>query len=124
MFKQAVNEAIPKLSAAITLYGYRIAHHPGATKQECQLQCVLKAPSLSRKALLECSGVSNLLVRDYLEKGKGSEDTTVLPRFWMVTAQRSPASLDVSRQSIGSREPPRHSESLAGIVGLACGHGC
>ena len=87
MFKQAVNEAIPKLSAAITLYGYRIAHHPGATKQECQLQCVLKAPSISRKALLECSGASNLLVRDYLEKGKGSEDTTVLPRFWMVTAQ-------------------------------------
>ena len=45
----------------------------------------LKAPSVSRK-ILEASGLSGLLVRDYMEKGRGSKDTTVLPRFWMVNA--------------------------------------
>ena len=73
-FKQAILEAVPQLNTSITLYGYRISHHPGATKQECQLQCVLKAPSVSRKILLEASGLSGLLVRDYMEKGRGSED--------------------------------------------------
>ena len=34
-FKQAIVEVVPNLNAPITLYGYRISHHPGATKQEC-----------------------------------------------------------------------------------------
>ena len=105
-FKQAIVEVVPNLNAPITLYGYRISHHPGATKQECQLQCVLKAPSVSRKILLEASGLSGLLVRDYMEKGRGSKDTTVLPRFWLVNAN------DLHKMRIAVRGTP----GFAGII--------
>ena len=66
-------------------------------------KCVLKAPSISRKSLLESSGVSNLLVRDYLEKGKGSEDTTVLPRFWAVRGPPGFAGIIVTRRGLAVR---------------------
>ena len=92
MFKQAVNEALPNPNAAITLYGYRTSHHPGATKQECQLQCVLKAPSVSRKSLLEVSGLS---MRTYRAAGVHT---------WVVTAQELPKAsrftLEINRELV------------------------
>ena len=81
-FRQLVQQVAPHIDTGFVLYGYRLSNHPGATKQEAQMQCVLKAPLLGRKALLESSGTTELLVRDYMDKGKGTDDTTVLPRFW------------------------------------------
>ena len=87
MFKTMLHEVMPSMQATVTLYGYRVSHHPGASKQEAQLQCVLKAPFVARKQLLEASGSTSLLIRDYLEKGKEAGDTTVLPRFWPISTQ-------------------------------------
>ena len=87
MFKSMLHEALPTMQATVTLYGYRVSHHPGASKQEAQLQCVLKAPFVARKQLLEASGATCLLIRDYLEKGKEAGDTTILPRFWPISSQ-------------------------------------
>lgn len=80
-FKSLVQQIAPQIDTSFVLYGYRTAAHPGASKQDFQMQCVLKAPALSRKALIESSGATELLARDYMEKGKGSEDTTVLRAF-------------------------------------------
>ena len=65
----------------------------------------LKAPSVSRK-ILEASGLSGLLVRDYMEKGRGSKDTTVLPRFWLVNAN------DLHKMRIAVQGTP----GFAGII--------
>ena len=70
------------------------------------MQCVLKAPLLGRKALLESSGLTELLVRDYMEKGKGTEDTTILPRFW------GPNPQELQKMRIAVNGTP----GLAGIV--------
>ena len=105
-FKDLIQEICGQLDSSVVIYGYRIAQHPGASKHDQQMQCVLKAPSLTRKALLEASGTTVLLVRDYMEKGKGPDDTTVLPRFWSVSPQ------ELQRMRIAVLGTP----GLAGIV--------
>ena len=87
MFKTMLHEVMPSMQATATLYGYRVSHHPGASKQEAQLQCVLKEPFVARKQLLEASGSTSLLIRDYLEKGKEAGNTTILPRLWPISTQ-------------------------------------
>ena len=89
-FRQLVQQVAPHIDTSLVLYGYRLSSHPGATKQETQMQCVLKAPLLGRKSLLESSGTTELLVRDYMDKGK--ERT---PRFSPVSGVRTPRNCSV-----------------------------
>ena len=84
-FKNLLSQIVPKLDNSAVLFGYRVAHHPGGEKQDPLLQCILKAPHAVRTPLIEASGFTPLLTRDFLEKGRNSEDTTVLPRFWPPT---------------------------------------
>ena len=105
-FRHLVQQVAPQIDTSFVLYGYRLSNHPGAAKQESQMQCVLKAPLLCRKALLEASGTTELLVRDYMEKGKSTDDTTILPRFWPASQQ------ELQRMRIAVHGTP----GLAGIV--------
>ena len=86
-FRQLISDLLPDIESATTFYGVRSSRHPGATKSDTQLQCTLKAPFSSRAAILEASGQTILLTRDFMDFGTGPEDTTILPRFWDVTSQ-------------------------------------
>lgn len=86
-FRQQIMTLHPILENALTFYGLRTSRHPGAAKQDQQLQCMLKAPYSARTSLLETSGQTALLTRDFIEHTKEPGDTTVLPRFWDVTQQ-------------------------------------
>lgn len=81
-FKTLLSDVVPKLDSSAVIFGYRVASHPGGSKQDPLLQCILKAPHAVRTPLIEASGFTPLLTRDFLEKGRNSEDTSVLPRFW------------------------------------------
>ena len=81
-FRDLVSKIVTTLDSAIVLYGFRSTTHPGASKGDTILQCIIKAPQALRVPLLESSGASILLVRDFLERGQASSDTTILPRFW------------------------------------------
>ena len=84
-FKALLSQIVPKLDNSAALFGDRVARHPGGAKQDPLLQRILKAPHAVRTPLIEASGFTHLLARDFLEKGRSSEDTTVLPRFWHPT---------------------------------------
>ena len=85
-FKQLLTAAIPALDTAATIYGVRATRHPASDKQDQQLQCMLKAPFTFRTQLLEMSGASSLFLRDFIDYAHEPSDTTILPRFWAVTA--------------------------------------
>ena len=105
-FKMLLGDVVPKLDSSAVIFGFRIAHHPGGTKQDPLLQCVLKAPHAVRTPLIEASGMTHLLTRDFLEKGRNSDDLTVLPRFWPPTI----ADLANTRKTVEG------TEGLAGLV--------
>ena len=105
--------AFRKLVGALTdavsdfiYYGFRLNHHPASGKDDIQLQCIVKIPQASRKPLLEASGRNVLFIRDYLERGQGSLDTSVLPKFWQ------PAPADLQHTLIETK----NTEGAAGIV--------
>ena len=105
--------AFRKLVGAITdavsdfiYYGFRLNHHPASGKDDIQLQCIVKIPQASRKPLLEASGRSVLFIRDYLERGQGSLDTSVLPKFWQ------PSNAELQHMLIEIK----NTEGAAGIV--------
>ena len=85
-FKQLLTAAIPALDTAATIYGVRTTRHPASDKQDQQLQCMLKAPFTFRSQLLEMSGATSLFLRDFIDYAHEPSDTTILPRFWEVTA--------------------------------------
>lgn len=105
-FKALLGQIVPKIDNSAALFGYRVAHHPGGAKQDPLLQCVLKAPHGVRTPLIEASGMTPLLTRDFLDKGRNSEDTTVLPRFWPPTI----AELSNIRKTVEG------TDGLAGLV--------
>ena len=84
-FRDLVSKNVAAIDSSVVLYGFRSTVHPGASKGDFILQCIIKAPQPLRVPLLEASGASILLVRDFLERGQSSADTTILPRFWMPT---------------------------------------
>lgn len=47
---------------------------------------MLKAPFTFRTQLLEISGQAALLTRDFIDHANEPDDTTILPRFWNVSA--------------------------------------
>ena len=102
-FRQLVSALLPDLESATTFYGVRTSRHPGATKAD---QCMLKAIFSARSAILEASGQTILLRRDFIDFGTGPEDTTILPRFWDVTGQ------DIADMRITTKGIP----GAAGIV--------
>ena len=105
-FKALLGEIVPNLDSSAAIFGFRVGHHPSGSKQEPLLQCILKAPHAVRTPLIEASGFSPLLTRDFLEKGKNSEDTSVLPRFWPPTMP----------ELANIRKTVEGTEGLAGLV--------
>lgn len=105
-FKTLLGQIAPKLDNSAVIFGYRVANHPSGAKQDPLLQCILKAPHAVRTPLIEASGFTPLLSRDFLEKGRNSEDTTVLPRFW------PPTLTELSNV----RKTVEGTEGLAGLV--------
>lgn len=81
-FKSALAEIDSALHDSAVLYGFRSIRAPGCTKPDQMLQMIAKVPFAQRTSLLEASGSNLLLIRDFLDKGKSSADTTILPRFW------------------------------------------
>lgn len=86
-FKHQLISLHPDLENTATFYGFRTSRHPGAGKMDLQLQCMVKVPYAARTNILETSGQTGLLMRDFIEHAKEPGDTTVLPRFWDVTPQ-------------------------------------
>ena len=105
-FKALLCEIVPNLDSSAVIFGFRVGHHPSGSKQDPLLQCILKAPHAIRTPLIEASGMSPLLTRDFLEKGRNSEDTSVLPRFW-------PPSVP---ELTNIRKTVEGTEGLAGLV--------
>ena len=85
--KQHLHQLLPIIANAATYYGLRTNKHPGAPKGEQQIQCIVKVPQSSRSAILELSGRTFLLTRDFLDHQQIPQDTTVLPKFWAATLQ-------------------------------------
>ena len=86
-FKSYIAKHCSTYKDQITLYGFRHNRHPSASKQDDQLQIILKAPKAARPQLLQTSGVDSVLIRDYLEKGITPLDVTVIPKFWPINAK-------------------------------------
>lgn len=98
-FKHLLTACHPDTDATATLYGIRVTKHPGGGKSDQQLQCMLKIPVAHRTPLLEASGQTALLTRDFIDHASDQTDTTVLPRFWPVT-QQDVADLRVTTKGI------------------------
>lgn len=105
-FRSMLQEIDQALTDAVTLYGFRTTRFPGGAKPDQMLQVIAKAPFAQRTKILEASGQTPLLARDFLERGKSSTDTTVLPRFWPPTLQEH------QRMKIAIQDV----EGLAGVV--------
>ena len=87
VFKKMLFDNVPEVAKKATLYGFRTNQHPSSSKDDLQVQCMLKLPAALRKDLLTFSGVKALLVRDFLERGSAATDTSILPRFWPVSGK-------------------------------------
>lgn len=86
-FKQHILQILPNLESTATYYGRRTSKRPGAPKGEHQIQCIVKAPLAARQTILEFSGQTHLLSRDFLDHQQTPQVTTVLPRFWLTNPQ-------------------------------------
>ena len=84
-FRKLTAAAVGDKASEFIFYGFRTNHHPSAPRDCFQLQCIVKIPLGVRKTILELSGRHTLFTRDYLERGQGSLDTSVLPKFWQTT---------------------------------------
>ena len=88
---------------AAQYYGFRVNRNPSGGYQ---LQCIVKVPS---------GAVSQIFVRDFLDRSAQPDDMTVLPRFWpasssglhqvIATAQGLPgfAGLQVTKRGLAVR---------------------
>ena len=81
-YKSHLAEISPEVADSAVLYGFRMIRYPGGSQPDQMMQVIAKIPFSQRSLILESSGSNILLSRDFLERGKGSSDTTVLPRFW------------------------------------------
>ena len=85
--KKLVCDQLPACASQATFYSFRQNAHPSGGKHDIQLQCIVKIPTSLRRQILETSDRVGFLTRDFLEKGTQSADTSVIPRFWAVTAR-------------------------------------
>ena len=83
--REALLQLHPTLKEELTLYAFRVGHHPTASRSEPQYQCILKAPKKHRHALLQSSGLLPLLIRDFFDQSSQPVDVSVVPRFWNTT---------------------------------------
>lgn len=101
---------------AAQYYGFRICRNPPAGDGAHQLQCIVKVHAKLRAQLISASGtLSQIFVRDFLDRSVQPSETTVLPRFWPVsptglhqiiaTAQGLPgfAGLQITKRGIAVR---------------------
>ena len=112
-FRDLVSQAVHAVDSSVVLYGFRSTFHPGASKGDYILQCIIKAPQPLRIPLLEASGATTLLVRDFLERGQSSADTTILPRFW------SPNISELHSMRIALKDAPGQAGIIVARRGLA-----
>lgn len=89
------------IDTSTVLYGFRVTQHPGASKGDSILQ------------LLEASGHSVLLVRDFLERGQFPADASVLPRFW------TPCAAELHSVRIALKDAPGQAGIILARRGLA-----
>ena len=89
----------PALSENLTMYGFRSYRPVPSDKTVEQLQVICRTQRANRATLLEGSGNHGLLLRDFFEKPVNSPDTTVLPKFWSVSANELHSML-ISTQAI------------------------
>ena len=84
-FRKLIRSIHTALPESVVLYGLKKGRHPTSAKDDVQLQCMTRVPKDTRKSILEQSGTHGLLIRDFLERGKNTDDATVLPKFWAPT---------------------------------------
>ena len=112
-FRDLVSQAVPAVDSSIVLYGFRSTTHPGASKGDFILQCIIKAPQPLRVPMLDASGASILLVRDFLERRQASTDTRILPRFWV------PSTAELHSMRIALKDAPGQAGVIVARRGLA-----
>ena len=97
------HEEVGKIDLKDTMqfYAFRAGRHPTAAPGEAQFQCIVKLPKKNRPELLQGSGSSQLLIRDFVENGQQSTDLTVIPRFWDVSPQNLHEALIVTQKVAG-----------------------
>lgn len=71
----------------VSFYALRVGKHATAGKDQPQFQCILKAPKKRRAVLLEASGQTVVLVRDFLDRNDQHLDLSVVPCFWQPTVR-------------------------------------
>lgn len=99
--RQAASEQFMDLKDNMQFYAFRSGRHPTASSSEAQFQCIVKLPTKNRSELLQGSGASQLLVRDFVENGQQSTDLTVIPRFWEVSPQHLHEALIMTQKVTG-----------------------
>lgn len=105
-FRKLLTDVDGTIAAQAVLYGFRMIRVPGGSQPDQMMQIVAKLPYAQRALVLEASGQTIMLARDFLDRGKNNTDTTVLPRFWNPTATER-ANMKIAAQGV---------EGLAGIV--------
>ena len=101
-FRKLTAAILGEKSSEFIFYGFRVNHHPSAAPDSSQLQCIVKLPQDARASFLEASGRSTLFVRDYLDRGQGSLDTSVLPKFWPPSASELQKMLIATKDTSGA----------------------
>lgn len=84
-FRKLVSDIDSSIGQQIVLYGFRMTRVPGGVQPDQMMQIIAKLPYAQRALVLEASGQTIMLSRDFLDRGKNTSDTTVLPRFWTPT---------------------------------------
>lgn len=83
--RDALSHLHSALKEELAFYALRIGHHPAATRNEPQYQCLVKVPKKHRAVLLQSSGLTPVLVRDFFDQSSQPTDVSVVPRFWSTT---------------------------------------
>lgn len=87
-FKRYLSTVAPDHVDHTSVYGFRHNRHPSSSRDDDQLQVIVKLPCPARHQLLSGSGSQGILVRDFLDQGSQPTDTSVIPKFWEVSQKR------------------------------------
>ncbi len=82
-FKAKMIEQFPAaVSETTNVYAFRKFSPRGSDDSHTVFQVMCKLPCTKRAAVIERSGLGLLTTRDFIPKGQGVEDLTIIPRFW------------------------------------------
>lgn len=80
-------QVCPDLKDEVSFCALRVGKRATAGKDQPQFQCIVKTPKKRRQTLLEASGHTVVLVRDFLDRSDNKSDLSVVPKFWQPTAR-------------------------------------